>query len=103
MTPLGGGERGTGMVALAVVDDAELIPGEGIAVVAHHRGLQNLLGLLELVAVLGRDQSVAEEGRDARFPGRDLARLAQRAQRLRRLAGMSEEPRRGKKGCRRGR
>ena len=31
---LGGGERGARLVALAVVDDAELIPGEGIVVVA---------------------------------------------------------------------
>src|SRR5262249_40441431 len=41
----GAGERRARLVALAIVDDAELVPGERILVVAADRGLQHLLGL----------------------------------------------------------
>ena len=37
-------------VAFAVVDDAQLIPGEGVLVVAVDRGFQDLLGLGEILA-----------------------------------------------------
>ena len=63
---LGGGERGARLVALAVVDDAELIPGEGIVVVAPDGDAQHPLRLLEIGRILGRDQGMAEQGRDQR-------------------------------------
>src|SRR5438309_9890670 len=46
---LGGRERGPRFVALAVVDDAELIPGERILIVARHGDLQDLLSLGEIL------------------------------------------------------
>ena len=67
---LGGGERGARLVALAVVDDAELIPGEGIVVVARDGDPKHALGFLEIGRILGRDEGVAEQGGDQRLIGR---------------------------------
>jgi hypothetical protein len=46
---LGGGERGPARIALAVVDDAELVPGEGVGIVAADGGAKHALGFLIMV------------------------------------------------------
>ena len=83
---LGGGERRPGLVALAVVDDAELVPGEGIVVVARDGEPKHPFRFLEIGRVLGRDQSVAEQGGDQRLIGDQSHRLPQRLERLARMA-----------------
>ena len=63
---LGGRQRCAGRIAFAVVDDAKLVPGERILIVLVHGDLQDLLGLREILRVFGRDQRMAEHGRDHR-------------------------------------
>ena len=83
---LGGGERGARLIALAVVDDAELVPGEGVGIVAADGDSEHSLGLLEIGRILGRDQGMAEQGGDQRLVVRAGDRLAQRRHRLDRMA-----------------
>src|SRR5688572_14994062 len=51
-------------VSFAIIDDAQLVPGEGIVVVALDGDPEHPLGLVEIVTILGRDQSMAEKCRN---------------------------------------
>jgi len=63
---LRGRQRGAGLVALTVVNHAQLIPSEGIVIVAVHRRLKQLLGLRHILGILGRNQGMAEHRGDER-------------------------------------
>ena len=55
------------------------------------RDLQHLLGLGEILRVLGRDQRMAEHRGDHRRVARALRRFAQRRDRLLRLAALEQD------------
>src|SRR3546814_4343175 len=60
-------ERGPRLVALAVVDDAELVPGERVLVVAVDGVLEHALGLGEMLGFFGRNEGMAEHRGDQRM------------------------------------
>ena len=86
---LGGGQRGARLVALAVVDDAELVPGEGIVVVAADRGAEHALGLVE-IGRHPRSRSGRGRARRRSAAGRARAATASRSdgERLRGMAAL---------------
>ena len=73
-----------------IVDNAELVPGERILVVAVYRDLENLLGLGEILRILGRDQRVTKHRGDHRRVVRPLDRLAENRNRILGLAALQQ-------------
>src|SRR3546814_5651043 len=75
---LGRGERGPRPVALEVIDEAKLIPGKGIFVVASDGQLQDAPRLFEVRGIFGCDQRTAEHGGATRLVAGSLNRLPER-------------------------
>ena len=73
-----------------LVDDAELVPGEWVLIVAVHRNFQDLFCFREVLGVVGRDQRMAEHRCDQRRIIRPLSRLAKNGDRLLRLATLEQ-------------
>src|SRR3546814_4816309 len=88
---LGRGERGPRPVALAVIDEAKLIPGKGIFVVARDGQLQDAPRLFEVRGIFGCDQRMAEHGGDHRLVAGSLNRLPERWKGLTRLARFKQD------------
>src|SRR3546814_8554680 len=83
--------RGPRPVALAVIDEAKLIPGKGIFVVARDGQLQDAPRLFEVRGIFGCDQRMAEHGGDHRLVAGSLNRLPERWKGLTRLARFKQD------------
>ena len=59
-------QRRAGFVAFAIVDDAQLVPGERVLVIAAHGPLEDLLGFGEILRIFRRNERVTEHGGCAR-------------------------------------
>ena len=88
---LGGGERGARLVALAVVDDAELVPGEGIVVVAATAMRSTRFASSKLAGSSVEIRAWPSRAAISGWSGDERDRLAQRRQRLVRVAGFEQD------------
>ena len=87
---LRGGEIGLGEVALAAIGHGELSIGVGRFRFAAERGAQKRDGLFGVLGVVGGDQRLAEHDVDQRRAVRERHRVAQRRDRLGRVAAFQQ-------------